>query len=70
MLGISLVIFLGFVAKILAEMCWDAKNFTVTELITPVMIASLLYIMLVKVAILRFPWLIGSSRDEVEELLG
>lgn len=69
-LGIPLIIFLGFVAKILAEMYWDTKNFTVPELIAPVMIASLLYIMMVSIAILRIPWLIGSSRGEIEGLLG
>ena len=66
--GIPLMVFLGYVAKTLAEVLWSVGNPSLAELIAPVIIAGLLYMAMVITVIWQLPWLIGTDRDEIERL--
>lgn len=63
--GIPLMIGLGFVAEKFAEMFWAINNVSVAELLVPVIIASLLYMFMVMAAIWRLPWLIGMDQEQL-----
>ncbi len=68
--GIPLMLSLGFAAKMFAASLWNVHGVSLVELITPVIIASLLYILAVAAVIWQQPWLIGSDRGEMEKVLG
>ena len=68
--GIPLMITLGFIAKMLSAVLWNISNASLVELMVSVIIAGLLYMLMVMAAIWRLPWLIGFDRDEIESLLG
>lgn len=67
--GIPLMIIMGFAAKAGAEMLWNIKNVGITELMAPVIMATLLYMLMVAVTVWRLPWLIGLDQGDIERIL-
>lgn len=67
--GIPLMIGLGFVAKLLVGMLWNLEEVGITKLLVPVTIASLFYLAMSMAMIWRFSWLIGVERYEIESLI-
>lgn len=68
--GIPLMIILGFTAKAGAEMLLQARYDSTTGLAAPVIMSTGLYILLVAAAVWRLPWLIGLDQSEIKWMLG
>lgn len=68
--GIPLMLCLGFAAKVSITLLWNVRGVSLVELIAPVIIANLLYILSVAAVIWQLPWLVGSDRNEVKRLWG
>lgn len=67
--GISLMIMIGYFAKFLVSQAWNLDNISVTSLIAPVMLDCLLYAVLVLWLIRLQPWLLGLEKDDVVNMI-
>lgn len=65
--GISLMIGLGYLAKFLVSSIWNVDVITVTGLIFPVVAAGAIYIFSVAAVIWMLPWLVGVDRAELSD---
>lgn len=63
--GISLMVGLGYLVKMLASVFWKLEGVGLADLVVPVIFASCFYIVLVVWTIWLFPWLIGVDRGEI-----
>lgn len=66
--GIPLVIGLGYLAKMLVGLLWNLGVLNLAGLVVPVVIASLIYVIFVILTIWLLPWLIGVKREEIKKL--
>jgi len=66
--GVSLMVGLGYLVKILVGLHWSLVDVRMSDLIFPVMLAGLIYIVLVVLVLWSFPWLIGMERGEIMRL--
>jgi O-antigen/teichoic acid export membrane protein len=63
--GIPLMLGLGYLAKALAGFFWDLQIVSLAALIMPVVFAGLIYVLSVIAVIWLFPWFIGMERGEL-----
>ncbi len=66
--GIPLMIAIGGIAKMLAVAVWPIETVNITGLIVPVTIAISIYLGMAAALIWWLPWLIGTSRGEIESV--
>lgn len=70
LVGIPLMMVLGYVAQMFTKVFWNIGNVNLSELILPVIITSVLYAIMVVITIGQLPWLVGSDRGEIQLLFG
>ncbi len=63
-IGIPLILGLGFLAKFLIGLYWNLDGVSMLQLLQPVVTAGILYTILAIIAIWFFPWLIGMERED------
>lgn len=68
-IGVPLMIGLGFVSKLLAGLFWSADSINVTQLIPVVMIGTLFYVLLLMASLWWMPWLIGADREGILRII-
>lgn len=68
--GIPLMVGLGYLVKILVGLLWNFGGISMVNLIVPVILAAFVYIILVVWMLWLLPWLIGMDRGEIMSLLG
>lgn len=68
--GIPLMIGLGYLAKLLVGLLWNLEDIGMIDLIAPVILAVFVYIILVVWMLWLLPWLIGMDRGEIMSLFG
>lgn len=66
--GIPLMIGFGYLAKMLVGMIWGLDDIGNTELIAPVILTGVIYLLSVISSLWLFPWLIGLTREEIKRL--
>jgi hypothetical protein len=66
--GISLMIAFGYVARFAAGMVWDIDVLSPGQLLVPVVASGFVYAGLALVALWQFPWLVGLKREELSGL--
>jgi O-antigen/teichoic acid export membrane protein len=66
--GISLMVVLGYLAKLLTSLIWALDGVGTFELVVPVIFESVVYLTLVAWVIWLLPWLIGTDRKEIAAL--
>jgi O-antigen/teichoic acid export membrane protein len=67
--GIPLMLGLGYLTKMLVALRWDLDNIHIGDLIIPVMLSSFIYAILVVWVVWLLPWLIGMERKELLSLI-
>jgi O-antigen/teichoic acid export membrane protein len=70
LIGVPLMLLLGFLAKMLVGLQWDLEAMGMAELIVPVMLTAFIYLILVVWMLWLLPWLIGMGRREMMGLFG
>jgi hypothetical protein len=65
MVGISLMIGLGYLAKGMVGMAWDLDVASVSGLALPVAAAAVMYGLSVLAALWWLPWLVGADRKNI-----
>jgi len=60
--GVPLMIGLGFAAKMFVEIFWVVGNASISQMLLPVIISSLIYVCFAMAALWWLPWLIGTDR--------
>jgi len=68
--GISLVLAIGYLANHAARLLWNVDNLRLADLLAPMLAAGVIYAALVALAIWQWPWLIGLDRAELVVLAG
>lgn len=68
MVGIPLMIVLGFLVKFLVGLYWNLEGLGISQLIVPAIITGLIYTIFATFFIWLFPWLIGSDREEIHKI--
>lgn len=66
--GIPLMILLGYFVKFLIGLIWDLDDASMTNLFLPVLLTSFFYAIFVMWAIWLLPWLIGLEKTDVENM--
>jgi O-antigen/teichoic acid export membrane protein len=66
--GIPLMIALGYLLKLLAGLFWNLHDTHITNMILPVLLTGVLYTSLVILTIWLLPWLIGLERNEIKKI--
>ena len=67
--GIPLMIALGYFVKFLIGLIWDLDDVSITNLFLPALLTSFLYTVFVMWAIWLLPWLIGLEKKDIENML-
>ena len=67
--GIPLMLGLGYFSKMLVGLVWRIDIAGTAELIAPVFAYGLIYVCLVMTSIWLLPWLIGMQKSEILSLL-
>jgi len=67
--GIPLMVALGYLVKFLTGIIWNLEVATPANLVIPVIFASVLYAFLVFGVLWMLPWLIGLDNSELRELV-
>ncbi|CAG0949847.1 hypothetical protein ANAEL_00007 [Anaerolineales bacterium] len=67
--GIPLMIGLGFIAKFLVGMLWNLEGVGMAGLIVPIALAAFVYVVSVVWMVWLLPWLIGMEKEELHGLL-
>lgn len=67
--GIPLMVALGYFVKFLSGVIWNLDVVTLANLFMPVIFASILYAFLVASVLWMLPWLIGLDKNELRDLL-
>jgi hypothetical protein len=67
--GIPLMVALGYFVKFLTGVIWNLDVVTLANLFMPVIFASILYAFLVTSVLWMLPWLIGLDKNELRDLL-
>ena len=67
--GIPIMMLLGFAAKSLVETLWSLKNVSIDGLLVPVIAACFLYVFMALAVVWWLPWLIGSDREDLVQYL-
>jgi O-antigen/teichoic acid export membrane protein len=67
--GIPLMIALGFFVKFLMGLAWNLNDINVIKLLAPVALTCFLYTFFAIWAIWLFPWLVGLERKEIKNML-
>lgn len=67
-IGIPLMIGLGYLAKTLVGLLWNLDSLGMADLIIPVALALFVYIVAVVLMLWLLPWLIGLEREDIERL--
>jgi hypothetical protein len=67
--GIPLMIALGYATKLLVGLGWELEGVAWFELLVPALITCSLYTGFVILAIWVFPWLIGMNKDDLSRML-
>lgn len=65
LVGIPAIIGAGFVSKSFAGLLWELHNLKLVELLAPMIVASLIYIILVMRLFWCLPWIIGMEKAEL-----
>ncbi len=65
-IGIPLILGLGFLAKFLVGLHWNLGDVSMLGILPPVIVAGVLYAIFAILTIWIFPWLIGMERDEIK----
>jgi len=63
--GVPLMLGLGYIAKLLVGLLWNLEVLDVGKLIIPVILAAIIYCISVVWMLWLFPWLIGIDRAEI-----
>jgi O-antigen/teichoic acid export membrane protein len=66
--GISLMVCFGYVARFAAGAVWDIQVLSAGQLLVPVLASGLVYTCLAIGALWHFPWLVGLERRELSAL--
>jgi hypothetical protein len=69
MVGIPLMLGLGFVSKLFAELFWNADSINVIQLIPPIIMGSISYMLLLMASLWWMPWLIGADREGILRII-
>ena len=69
MVGIPLMIGLGFVSKLLAGLFWSADDINVIQLVPQITIGCISYVLLLIVSLWWMPWLIGADRKGILRII-
>lgn len=67
--GIPIMIALGYLVKFLAGLIWNFDVLSLANLLMPVIFASILYALLVIGVLWMLPWLIGLDKDELRAMV-
>lgn len=67
--GIPLIIGVGYFSKELVGLLWNLDSFDIANLMIPVMLTCIIYITLVMWIVWLLPWLIGMEREEIKSSL-
>lgn len=67
-IGIPLMIVLGYLVKALAGLLWNLESLSKVELIIPIIFAGLIYTFFTMLAIWVFPWMAGVEKEEIKNL--
>jgi O-antigen/teichoic acid export membrane protein len=67
--GIPLMIMLGYCVKLLIGLVWNLSNISVTNLIIPVLSNFLIYALFVLWIIWLLPWLVGLEKKDLDSML-
>jgi O-antigen/teichoic acid export membrane protein len=68
LVGIPLMIILGLAARAIVEIPWNLGDLGGTELILPVIVGTVLYILMLMTAFWRMPWLVGLNQSDVRKI--
>ena len=68
LVGIPLMIMLGYFVKFLTGLVWDINNISISNLLAPVALAFILYTLFVIWAISLLPWLVGLEKSEINNM--
>ena len=67
--GIPLMILLGYIVKFLVGLFWNLESAGIYNLIIPVFLSCLFYVVLVCMVLLIQPWLVGMDKIDIKLLL-
>lgn len=67
--GIPLMLGLGYLSKMLVGLFWDLDVMSISKLVIPIVIVCLFYLTFVIITLWHLPWLIGIEKEESLNLL-
>lgn len=66
--GIPLMLGLGYLVKMLVGLLWDLEGIGALDLIVPMIADGLVYALVVLSVVWFFPWLVGMNKEEISKL--
>ncbi|CAN4272610.1 RfbX Membrane protein involved in the export of O-antigen and teichoic acid [Methylophilaceae bacterium] len=69
-IGIPLMILIGYSSKFLVSQLWNLNNVSLQNMFIPVILDLIIYIVLVTYSIRLLPWLVGLEKNDLESMLG
>ncbi|HZW26148.1 MAG TPA: lipopolysaccharide biosynthesis protein [Gallionella sp.] len=67
-IGIPLMLMIGYLVKLLMGFVWDIDHLSVANLVIPALLVCFLYAGIVILSIWFLPWLIGLEKAEIEKM--